>query len=327
MRIELSEKLQLLKDNYGTAKKEFRWDMAISNHFIALSYANKSKKIDTNRIKEVKEYIKSNTGVFSKFRGNNLSIMSSILSFEDDYESAFREMEKLTVELKAQGISSYEYSPMIAYTFLKNSDYENREEKIKRAKYFYEDMKSKHMFLTAKDDYVYAALLGCTDLDLNETCKRIEYIYKTLNEMGYAKSNGLQTVSHIIALGDDYDFRIKLFHKLAYELESLRVKIKSYNLSAAALMALVVNDTSEICNYVSEVYEDLKDSKGYKYSMPAYIKAMFSAMLVTSMYTNEEDKLSDISSGLSVQLIMVAQQQAMMAAIIASSAAASSSSS
>jgi Protein of unknown function (DUF4003) len=327
VRVELQEKLELLKDNYSDAKKEFKWDMAIFNHFIALSYANKGKRADTEKIKEIKTYIKDNTGFFSKFRGNSLSLMSLLLSFEEDYKTTFKEIEEMTIKLKENGIASYEYSPMIAYTFLKNSNKENMDKNIQRARLFYEDMKDNHVFLTSKDDYVYAALLGCTDLDVKGTCDKIEYIYYKLHSIGYSRSNGLQTVSHILSLRDDYEFRVELFNQIVIKLKQLRVKVNSYNLASIAVVALIVDDYSEICNEILEVYDDIKNAKGYKYGVQAHIKTMFSSILVTSIYTDEKNKLMDISSGLTMQLIAVAQQQAMMAAASAAAASAAASSS
>lgn len=328
MRVELSEKLQLLKENYAEAKAEFRWDMAIFNHFIALNYATKNKTVDSERIKEIKRYIKENTGVFSKFRGNSLPLMSLMLSFEENYKEIFNEIEEWSNKLKDNKISSYEYGPMIAYILIKNSNYEDREEKIRRTKLFYEDMADNHMFLTAKDDYVYATLLGCTDLDVKETCNKIEFIYNKLNGMGYARRNGLQTVSHILALSDDYDFRLGLFNQMVSELDRNGVRTDSYTWPSIAVLALVVDEANEIINEVAEVYKDLKHTKGYgSFSMQGYIRTILSCILTTSIYTEGNNKLAEISTGLSMQLIAVAQQQAMMAASAAAASAAASSSS
>ncbi|MBL4933635.1 DUF4003 family protein [Clostridium paridis] len=327
MRVELQGKLELMTYNYFEAKKEFKWDMAILNHFIALSYASRNRRIEAKKIKEIRDFIKDTTGVFSKFRGNNLSLMSLLLSFEDNYKEVFKDIEEWTQKLKDKGISSYEYSPMIAYTILKNTSFDNREEKIERTKLFYEDMKRNHMFLTSKDDYVYAALLGCTDLDVKETTERIEYIYNKLSKMRYSKSNGLQTVSHVLALSEDFDYRISLFDHMVSELEEKKVKVKTYTLPSVALMALITDDANLICSEVSEIYEELKRMKGYKYGVQSYIKTMFSCILATSMYTEGENKMADISTGLSMQLIAVAQQQAMMAAASAAAASSAASSS
>ncbi|MEQ8154191.1 MAG: DUF4003 family protein [Clostridiaceae bacterium] len=319
----LSKKIQLLTDNYHEVKKEFRWDMSILNHFLALSYAAKGKRIDAEKIREIKSYIKDKTGPFSVFRGNNLSIMSLFLSFEDDYKIFFTEIQELVEKLKYEKISSYQFSPMIAYTFVKNSSYDNREEKIARAKLFYKNMKQRHMFLTSKDDYVYAALLGCTDLDVEETCRRIEYIYEKLNSMGYSIGNGLQTVSHVLALSDDFDFRIKLFDQIAGELKKHNINIRSYSWPFMAVMALVSDEASEICSQAAEVYFILKNTSGYgSFMMQGYIRTIISCALAASLYIPEDNKLVSISTGLSMQLIAVAQQQAMIAA--ASAAAASS---
>lgn len=324
MKIELKEKLDLLQENYIGAKKEFKWDLAIFNHFIALIYATKGRKADTEKIKEIKSYIKRNTGFFSKFRGNSLALIALLLSFEEDYVKTFKEIEELTIKLKENGISSYEYSPMIAYTFLKNSSYENQEEHIKRTRLFYEDMKDNHVFLTSKDDYVYAALLGCTDLDVKETCDKIEYIYYKLHSIGYSRSNGLQAVSHILGLVDDYDFRIELLDKIVYNLKKSKVKVNSSTLPSIALVSLIVDDVSDICNEISNVYSLLRGAKGYKYGIQANIRTIISCMLVTSIYVGESSKLTDISTGISMQLIAVAEQQAMIAASAAASAAAAS---
>lgn len=39
---------------------------------------------------------------------------------------------------------------------------------------FYKSMKQNHFWLTSTDDYVFAAVFAATDLDVDETMKKVE---------------------------------------------------------------------------------------------------------------------------------------------------------
>lgn len=64
-------------------------------------------------------------------------------------------------------------------------------------------MEKNHWWLTSSDDYVLAAVLATTDLDIEETSNKIEECYNALKDNSFTGGNDLQTLSHILALGEE----------------------------------------------------------------------------------------------------------------------------
>ena len=99
--------------------------------------------------------------------------------------------------------------------------------RITRMNDLYKNMKKNHFWLTSADDYVFAAVLATTDLDLHQMDFRIEKCYNLLNQEGFWKGNDLQSLSHMLAIGEEEDIdKCKRAMKLYYGLKSENCKLQ-----------------------------------------------------------------------------------------------------
>lgn len=252
MDILLKKKVDLMIENFYQLKNGFKWDAHLLKHFGAMVYATKEKNIDIETIEEVKSYIKSETGWCSQFRGMNIFILASLLSLEKDYKSFFKDMLEIYDRMKEKGFSSSQYLPLATYTIVKEVQKEYWDYSIKRMKLFYDNMKKNHFWLTSHDDYVFAAVLATTDLEVELTSRKIEECYKLLNESGFYKGNDLQTLSHILAIGEEETQQKCRKAKEIYNgLANNKCKLQYSGLATLGLITLVTNDTDKIVSKIT----------------------------------------------------------------------------
>ncbi|NMM61782.1 DUF4003 domain-containing protein [Clostridium sp. P21] len=330
MNIELKGKVNLMVENYKELKGNFKWDTNILKHFCAMMNATRSEKVNIDKIKEIKKYIKEETGLISDYRGNNLLIMASLLCFEEDYKSFFKNMVWVHEKMSQYGFRKSPYLPLATYTIVKDVPEEQWNHKIQRMDEFYKSMKKNHFWLTSTDDYVFAAVLAATELDVKETMEKIEECYKVLSEEGFWKGNDLQTLSHIMALGEESVYeKCKKANSLYNKLKSEKCKLKYSGLATLGVLTLICEDENEIVREVKEVNDFIYEKDGYgMWSLDKSMRTILSANLVSDFYIDEMKKgVLKVALANSINAIIIAQEQAAIAACIAASAAASSSSS
>jgi uncharacterized protein (UPF0335 family) len=326
----LKQKIDLMTENYNQVKKGFKWEYSIVKHFVAMNSALKNKKINVEEIQEIKDYIKKQVGLFSKFRGMNLFILSSLLHLESNYKDFFQDMQKVYEKMRDAGFRNSEYLPLASYTIVKEVSMDKWEDKIQRMKTFYSNMKKNHPWLTTADDYVLAAVLATSNLDVEKTSEEMENCYKLLNDKAFLKGNSLQSLSQILALGEeDAENKCNRAVSLYKELKSEKCKLKHDGLASLGVLTLISSDDSDIVEEVKEVYNYIKGKDGYGiFSIEKSHIVMLAISLVADSYIERIEKgLINITLANSINSIVIAQQQAAIVVACAASLAAASSSS
>lgn len=330
MDIRTKSKLDLMAQNYIELKEHFIWDANPIKHFCALIYAENNKTIDAEYIKEIRKYIKESTGWTSDYRGGNELILSVLLSLEEDYRNFFEELSIVHEMMRNADFKKGIYLPLAAYTIAKNVPSEMRTQTIERMKIFYSIMKENHFWLTSQDDYIYAAILGASELEPEVSMKKVEDCYNKLNQEGFWKGNDLQSLSHILAFGEaDISETCSKALRLYEILKKDKCKLQYSGLSTLGVLTLIVDDEEALVSEIKEAADYLSDKKGYgMWSLDTSLRVMLAASIVSSLYAD------DVKSGVlkaslagSIQAITIAQQQAAAAAACAVCASASASNS
>lgn len=326
----LKKKVDLMVENFNVLKNDFIWDANLVKHFAAMVNANKDRKVDSKKIVEVSDFIKSETSCFSYFRGNNKLMMTNILAFEDDYKSMFKKIELIYEKLKSNGFKSSEYLPLAAYTIGKEASEDEIDYRIERMSSFYDSMRKNHWWLTSSDDYVLAAVLATTDLDVVETSNKIEECYNDLKNNSFTGSNELQTLSHILALGEEgVNKKVSRVKDLYEGLKTVKCKISYSGLPSLGVLALITDDINKVLEEVREIYDYIYEKSGYGvWSLDRNMRVILALNLISSYYVeNIKSDVLEVTLANSINAILIAQEQAMVAACVAASAAAASSSS
>jgi hypothetical protein len=330
MNIELKEKVNLMVENYKELKGNFKWDTSLLKHFCAMMHATRGEKVNIDRIKEIKKYIKEETGWTSHYRGNNQLIIATLLCFEEDYKSFFKNMAAVHETMRQHGFRKSEYLPLATYTMVKNVPEDQWNCKLQRMDEFYRSMKEKHFWLTSTDDYVFAAVLATTDLDVKETMVKVEECYKSLNKEGFSKGNDLQTLSHIMALGEETAYeKCTKANSLYNKLKDEKCKLKNSGLATLGVLTLIAENENEIVKEIKEVNDFIYEKDGYgMWSLDKSMRTILAANLVCDFYVDEVKKgVLQVALGNSINAIIIAQEQAAIAGCCAASAVAASSSS
>lgn len=325
----LKQKVDLMVENYHVLKGSFRLESNLLKHLAALSNASKGKMVNIDTIKEVKKYIKDETGFTSYFRGTNAFILANLLSLEDDYKELFKSMLVVFDKLRKEKFKNSQYLPLACYTIAKEVDRGNFDYAINRMKQFYQRMKENHFWLTSPDDYVFAAVLAATDLDVSQTSIRIEECYNTLNKSGFYKGNDLQTLSHVLALGEEgVNEKCSKAYKIYRGLKDNKCKLQYSGLASIGVLTLISTDEEKTVNEVKEVYDYIYEKDGYGFwSLDKSMRTILASSLVADFYVDNIKKgILQITLSNSINAIIIAQQQAAIAAACAASAAAASSS-
>lgn len=175
---------------------------------------------------------------------------------------------------------------------------------------------------------VHAAILAITDLDVEKVMGEIEICYTMLNDKGFYRGNNLQTLSHILAIGEEGAF--DKCNKAAWIFKGLkerRCSLNYYGLASVGVLALVASDVQKVIEEVAQAYDYIYEKEGYGFwSIDKTTRAMLAASLVSDFYIDGIQKgILQVTLGNSIHAILIAQQQAAVAAASAASASAASS--
>lgn len=329
MELLLKQRIALMIENYALLKKYFKLDNSIVKHFLSLNLATKNKKVNIEEIKEIKEYIKKEVGLFSNFKGINLFIFSSLLYLEDNYKDFFKNMQTVHKKMTDLGFKNSSYLSLSSYTVVKYAPIDKWDETINRMKNFYSIMKKNHFWLTSQDDYVLAALLATTDLDIEETSEEIEACYKLLSKKAFSKGNPLQSLSQLLSLGEENaENKCNKAVSLYNELKSENLKLPYNGLSSLGILTLMSSSENKIVEDIKEVYNYIRKKYGYGILsiQNAHIVMMAISLVADSYIEGIQQKLIDVTLANSIQAIAIVEQQTAIVVACAATGAASSSS-
>ena len=321
-------RLELLTANMQNIKKEFPWQNVNVTRLAALLYALESKEAPAEAIRNSYNMLKENTSRFSMFRNMAAIAISSMLSLHGDQETQLQRTLSVYEQLKQDGFKASEYLVIAAYEIAANTAPNQHIHTIERMKAFYEGMKQHHRFLTNRDDYIFAAMLGLSDIDPVVGVERMEQLHLSLKPE-FRNSNSLQSLTQVLVLGgenrDTLD-RLLLLRELLKD-RDLRMD-KQYTLSSLGVLALLPADPKVMIDDIAEVYAYLHEQKGFtRWSLNKEQRLLYTAALVASRNIDEA-RQDVLTSNLTTNItnIIIAQQTAMIAAVTAGAAASSSAS-
>jgi hypothetical protein len=327
---KLKQRVDLMVNNYQALKSGFKWETPLVKHFGALIHAVRNESVNLDGLLEIRDYIKAETSWTSYFRGTNEFVLANLLYFEEDYKSFFSNMQEVYEMMKDKGFYRSQYTPLAAYTIVKESTRDEWIYRLNRMSDFYNKMKENHYWLTSQDDYVFAAVLAVSDLNVSETMDNIELCYKYLNNEGFYRGNDLQTLSHVLAIGEEgVEEKCSKAVNLYEKLKEKGCRLYYSGLATIGLLALITDNTDKITDEVQQVYEYIYEQDGYSFwSLDKNMRAILAATLVSDIYVDDIKKgVYQVTLGNSINAIIIAQQQAAIAAAVAASTAAASASS
>ncbi len=313
----LKTKADKMFDLYLQIEKQFKWEHNLSNHFAALTYIQKEKEFDKDKIKSVINYIKENTGVFSNYRSNAMYILAMLLCSEyDNPKEKFSTMMIYDKKLKEAGFKSNTYLPIANYALLLTCEENLIDYRVKKAFEIYSEMKKNHPWITSGDDYALSILLA----GFNKSVNDIEKYYMSLNNVGFSKGNGLQLLSHILSFSDsNIEIVTRKCRDLYIKLKENKLKIGSDYYASLGLISLLDDDSGTAASDLIELAKYINGLKKYKW-LGKGMNVLIASAMVSSEYINErkQNNLIDTTISISIEALIAAQTSAMIAAATAS---------
>ena len=322
-------KLALFAENTQIIRKEFKWHNSMTKRLSALIYSQANKKIDCGVIEQCLKMMKQNTGLFSSFRGNMSLCIASLLSLSDNPQKLFDKTLKVYDMLKLQKLRSSDYLAVAAFQIAANCEPIEYQATVDRTRNFYDGMKSHNFFITGQDDYIFAAMLGLSDLDIASGTERIAEIINRLKGEFWNK-NSVQTLSQILALGKSCDETVNhvLFLKDAFRKQGIKLD-KDYTLPTLGVLALLPVEASIIVSEIAEAQQTLRMQKGFSsWSVSKQELLIYTAAAIIYEHSDSaDDNITTATLSTTLTNIIIAQQVAMIAVVVATTTAASSASS
>ena len=294
----------------------------------ALLYARENKPVDCEAIRQCHTMMKQNTGVFSAFRGDMALCVAALLSLSPDPQGLFGETLRVYDLLKGAKLRASDHLVVAAYQIAAQADPAAYQNTVNRTRAFYDGMKAHHFFYTGQDDYIFAAMLGLSDLDVTLETERIERLHSRLIGEFWDK-NSVQALAQVLVLGhpDDAADRV-LALRDAFRAQNIKMD-KSYILPALGLLALLPVEMDTLVQEIGEARDYLRAQKGFgSLSVATQELLQYAAAIIADEYA-QSAKNGVLTAALSTGIanIIIAQQAAMIAMISAYAAVAASSSS
>ncbi len=321
-------RLDLFADNTQAIRREFPWRSTMLSRLAAFLCAAQGKAADPKAIRECHALIKEQTGLFSSFRGNAAMAVATLLSLSDDRTGLLGSALEVYRGMKEARFGACDHLVLAAFQIAANAPPPEYAERVERAKAFFDGMKRDHRFLTGQDDYLYAAMLGLSDIDVAAGVERLERLYQSLRPE-FHSGTGVQALAQVLVLGgDESPERCVLTLREALRARGLKLD-GVYTLSSLGVLALLAQDADAIAGQMAETSELLRTRKGFgPWSVSRQELLVFCAGLVAlDSVDRAKEGILQATLSTSITNIVIAQQAAMAAAAAASASAAASSSS
>lgn len=321
----LKTKIELFADGMQSFKGNFIWKNISVKRLAALLYAARDKQIDLEALEESHQLIKKQTGAFSYFRGNSGMIIATLLALNGNRDKDLQNTLTVYDSLKKNKFWGSDYLVVAAYQIASSASEANYEEVVKRTKGFYDGMKARHRWITGQNDYIFAALLGLSDLELEKGLEQMEELYETFKP-AFRSRDGIQTMAQIFTLsgvGSQIESRVlslrEKFHRKKMRLD------QSYTLASLGVLAMLPVNEDILVSDVIETYDILRSKKGFgSFSITKQQLLILASALVSFGYVDEANShLLTSTLSTSITNIIIAQQTA-IAVIVATSASVSS---
>jgi len=329
MNNQLQAKLQLFADNNQNLKGDFIWHDPMAKRLAALTYALEGKKINSEAIKECHRMIKDDVGPFSTFRGNMAVYIAATLSLQESPRELLTHTLEVYDLLKQEGFWASDYLVVTAYEIATNTNPDKFAYIAERSMEFYREMKANIRFHIGQDDYIFAAMLAMSGIDVHDGALKMRHLFSQLKSefSAFIGRSSIVTLSQMLVLGQSTDQCVEHLLKLNKVLRKRKARLdKSYTLPSLGILGILAVDKNAFANDLISARDYLREQKGLgNWSVTTQELLLYAVSLIANVYTGDANNSMQASVTTSITNLIIAQQVAMIVAIsVATTAAASS---
>lgn len=285
----LLDRIKLTIENYRNAKKEFRNDGDLINHFTSLIFTNYKRDIPFDRVKDIRKYIKSTSSRVSPFRGDMLYILSLLIALEEEKEeNIIEEVYEMVNVLKFKGFNECDYLVLSAFAIVKYGKNKEKNKIVTRMKDVYILLREKYTNITGEDDYLICALWALNDIDVKTIDEFIETIYSHMLNLNIRTKNGIQGLTNAILLNGSSGHMYRTI-EFIIQLEKRNIKIAQQFLPLLGMLSN--NDIRKSASLVEAVVDMLcEEESEYEYYMDKGFRTIIAITIISFSTMYEERK-------------------------------------
>lgn len=286
MDLELKQVCDLFVQNRKDLKTVYKYDYDQIVSTVAILLGQGQKKIDIEKVKKCDAILKSETGIFSKYRGNIKISLVGKMAMSEDPKTYFEKVKKAFDALGSFKWTNSDYKILAAITFCEHGDEAEFPALAQKTDELYKRMKKEHPYITSDDDVPFAALLATSKMDVDRLIEEMETIFK-LAKPTFKDSNAVQALSHVLAMNEEpadskCEKVIRIFDLLKEEKHKFPI---GYYLATLGTIALIDMTAEEIARSIVDAEDYLKKQKGFgSLSMSSSERKLYAAQMVLSAY-------------------------------------------
>ena len=325
----MSEKLfreELFTQNLDVMRSIFKLEYNSMLALGAFLYTVEGRIAEKEHIKETRQILKSQKGIFSEFRGHLVLPIVIKMSLSHDPEGYLQGITDTYKSLSSSFILGDESRLLAAIILYENIREENRSEMCENTMEIYRVMRKNHPWLTSQADLPFAALMALKKENLDEQIHHVEICYQTVGRKFHISKDAVQTVSHILAISPGpAEEKSERFIKMYEAFKEGGIKVSS---ECMAILAVLTNSSLSVDEAVRQSTENdafLKTQKGFgALGTGGDIRHMFAAA-VTAFNNIPDDPATFEALSSTILSVIISIEIAILIMIVSSSASASSS--
>ncbi len=282
----LRNKCEMFERNRSAISKKFLFENAAMSIAAGLIFTGADKEADIEKLTECRNILNRHTGVFSEYREAVRLALLSEMALSDDAEQYLEDVKTTYKKLHKGHFRDNSFMVLAAMLICKLGRQTDADEVVKKHNEIMKQMEKDHPILTDSDDISYVILLALsdrpTDSILSDMNECLDYLKNTRKiRIG---SDSVQRLSEILALtGGDIrekcDKVIKLYDTLRQNKSAL---VDGYIFSSFGMLTDINEEPESIVGEISEVYEYLKDSRGFDYKPDSQKQRLMVAELLVA---------------------------------------------
>ena len=323
----INEKLTLLTENYLAIRSDFIWHENMAKRLAALCYAMEGKKLDVAAVRDSHNLMKDELSVFSGFRGNLAVYIAASLSLRDNPGELLRDTVYVHDLLKEAKFWSGDYLSATAFEIAVNANRTDYEKIVRRTREFYDEMKSYHRFHIGQDDYIFAAMMALSDLQIHDAALKANHLFRDLKRelSSFISGGSVLNLAQMLVLGESTETCVDNMLRLNKVLRKRKVRLdKTYVAPSLGVLGILQADHNTLADDLIDARDYLRAQKGFGvFSVSNQELMLYAVSSVIYAYAEAKGDVIRAGAVTSVTNLIIAQQVAMMVSIaVASSAAA-----
>lgn len=302
MDIELRGKVDLLTENYREVRRYFRWDGKKLNILEALLYSRTGQDVEFFKVKEIRNFIKSDKANKNVFNRRFLNRFSLLYDVNKDYKKEYENIKNVYEFLISKGFDENEDTVLSAFVLVKRYtglELQNRVNKLI-------DIKNNYK----KDKSIDYTLLATLDKDIQKIKSEVDKIKYFINRIDRKDKELFNTLIVQLILDDrEVSENIDRISRIVDEIEKRIIPVSNNLFPMIGVTNLIIEDIDGFIKELEYVYNEMKNRKIFKYFLSKDIKLMFSMAIILDKYLEEiRADLIDLNEEAEINTLLILEE-------------------